>query len=265
MSGSYNKYEGDASATRSDAYMNNGDASSLNLAFFKQLYDLQPEGPSANFVYDVIIQHRVARRQHSVSNNPHFFNGPFSGFIALPAAYSFITRFMSNHSAEAPEGVLNHDVLKSFYGVSGNSNNLTYQKGYERIPENWYKRNVDYSIPLYALDLLYAGVKHPEFLSIGGNTGTVNSFAGVNLGDITGGVYNSVNLLQGNNLICFAFQAAQQAIPDVLKGILGDLTSALGLWAAKIAPILGTLGCPELTKYDPAVFGTYPGSGGGAL
>ncbi|CAE6518627.1 unnamed protein product [Rhizoctonia solani] len=265
LSGSHNKYEGDASATRADAYMNNGDASSLNLTYFKQLYGLQPEGPSANFDYDVIIQHRATRRQTSVSTNPHFFNGPFSGFIALPAAYSFITRFMSNHSADAPDGVLNHDVLKSFYGVSGSGDSLTYQMGHERIPDNWYKRPIDYSIPLYAVDLLYAGLKHPEFLSIGGNTGKVNSFAGVNVGDITGGVYNSVNLLEGNNLVCFAFQAAQQAIPDVLKGILGDLVTALGLWNTKITPILSGLGCPELTKYDGSVFGTYPGSGGGAL
>ncbi|CAE6446847.1 unnamed protein product, partial [Rhizoctonia solani] len=131
LSGSHNKYEGDASATRADAYMNNGDASSLNLTYFKQLYGLQPEGPSANFDYDVIIQHRARRRQASVSTNPHFFNGPFSGFIALPAAYSFITRFMSNHSADAPDGVLNHDVLKSFYGVSGSGDSLTYQMGHE--------------------------------------------------------------------------------------------------------------------------------------
>ncbi|CAE6532860.1 unnamed protein product [Rhizoctonia solani] len=266
LSGSHNKYEGDASATRDDAYMNNGDASSLNLTYFKQLYDLQPEGASsANFDYDVIIQHRVNRRQTSVSTNPHFFNGPFSGFIALPAAYSFITRFMSNHSAEAPDGILNHEVLKSFYGVSGSGNSLTYQRGYERIPDNWYKRPIDYSIPLFTVDFLYAGLKHPEFLSIGGNTGEVNSFAGVNVGDITGGVYNSVNLLQGNNLVCFAFQAAQQAIPDVLKGILGDLTAALGLWTTKILPVLSGLSCPELTKYDGSVLKTYPGSGGGAL
>ncbi|QRV75403.1 peroxidase family 2 domain protein [Ceratobasidium sp. AG-Ba] len=265
LSGSHNKYEGDASATRADAYMNNGDASSLNLTYFKQLYDLQPEGPSANFDYDVIIQHRAARRQNSVSTNPHHDLFQFSGFITLPAAYSFITRFMSNHSSEHPEGILNHGVLKSFYGVSGDSDNLTYQKGYERIPDNWYKRNVDYSIPLYTLDLLYAGLKHPEFLSIGGNTGKVNSFAGVNVGDITGGVYNSANLLEGNNLPCFAFQAAQQAIPDVLKGALGNSTAGLGLWTTKFAPILSSLDCPELTKYDPSIFGTYPGSGGGAL
>ncbi|CAE6449554.1 unnamed protein product [Rhizoctonia solani] len=170
---------------------------------------------------------------------------------------------MSNHSAENPEGVLDHNILKSFYGVSGTASNLTYQKGYERIPDNWYKRSIDYSIPLYAVDLLYAGLKHPEFLSIGGNTGRVNSFAGVDLGNITGGVYNAAKLLEGNNLVCFAFQVAQQTMPDVLKGILGDLTAALGLWTTKIVPIISGLGCPELTKYDGSVFGTYPGSGTG--
>jgi hypothetical protein len=42
LSGTHNKYEGDASPTRSDAYTNNGDASSLNLDYFKHLYDLVP-------------------------------------------------------------------------------------------------------------------------------------------------------------------------------------------------------------------------------
>ncbi|KAH7341386.1 hypothetical protein B0J17DRAFT_625907 [Rhizoctonia solani] len=241
FSGSHNKYEGDASATRADAYMNNGDANSLNMTYFKQLYNLQPEGPSANFDYDVIIQHRAARRQESVSTNPHFFNGPHTHSL----------RFMSNHSAETPEGVLNHDVLKSFYGVSGSGDSLTYQRGYEVISISPFLR--------------VHGLKHPEFLSIGGNTGKVNSLSGVNICDTTGGVYNSVNLLEGNNLICFAFQAAQQAIPDILKSILGDLTAALGLWTTNITPILSGLGCPKLTKYDGSAFGTYPGSGGGAL
>ncbi|CCO31414.1 hypothetical protein BN14_05456 [Rhizoctonia solani AG-1 IB] len=107
------------------------------------------------------------------------------------------------------------------------------------------------------------GAKHPELLSIGGNTGRANSFAGVNLGNITGGAYNAVNLLEGNNLMCFGCQAAQQAMPDVLKGFLGDLTAALGLWNSNITPIMSGLGCPNLTKYDGSVFGTFPGSGAG--
>ncbi|CUA73372.1 hypothetical protein RSOLAG22IIIB_10763 [Rhizoctonia solani] len=263
LSGSHNKYEGDSSPTRWDAYMNNGDGNTVNLAYFKQLYNLLPESdPNANFNRDVIVKNRFTRFNTSVSENPNFFYGPFTGPIASAAAHIFIPRFMSNHSAEAPDGTLNHETLKSFFGISGSSANLTYQSGHERIPENWYRRPVDYVFPLFSVDLVSMALEHPEFLSIGGNMGKVNSFAGVNLGDITGGVYNSVNLLEGNNLVCFAFQAAQQAIPDVLKGILGDLTAALGVLTSNLTPILSGLGCPELTKYDKSVFTAYPGSGG---
>lgn len=48
---------------------------------------------------------------------------------------------MGNKSAEYPAGVLNKDVLKSFIGITGPEDNLTWTYGAERIPENWYKRN----------------------------------------------------------------------------------------------------------------------------
>lgn len=41
---------------------------------------------------------------------------------------------MSNHSAERPEGFLNQDVLKSFFGVTGTQGNIQSQRGHERIP-----------------------------------------------------------------------------------------------------------------------------------
>lgn len=44
---------------------------------------------------------------------------------------------MANKSAEHPEGILNKNVLKSFMAISGPENNLTWTKGYERIPDNW--------------------------------------------------------------------------------------------------------------------------------
>ncbi|KAH7341385.1 Chloroperoxidase [Rhizoctonia solani] len=266
LSGSHNKYEGDSSPARFDAYMNNGDASTMNLTYFKQLYDLLPEGdPEANFDYDTIVKNRAMRFKTSISENPHFFYGPFTGLIASAAAHAFVTRLMSNHSEEAPDGILNHETLKSFFGVSGSSTNLTYQIGYERIPDIWYRRPTDYIIPQFDLDLVNAGLKHPEFLSVGGNIGKVNSFAGVNVGNLTGGAYTAATLLQGNNLVCFGFQAAQQAIPDVLKGIPGGQSAALSLWTSKVTPISSSLGCPELTKYDGSVFKTYPRSGDGAF
>ncbi|CAE6341243.1 unnamed protein product [Rhizoctonia solani] len=266
LSGAHNKFEGDGSPTRSDLYLNNGDASTMNLEYFKQLYDMKPEGdPNANFDYDTIVANRAKRFRTSVSENPHFFYGPITGLFLSPGAHGFIPRLMSNHSTDAPEGVLNHDTLKSFFGVTGNSANLTYRRGYERIPDNWYRRPTDYTLVHYSLDIVNAGLKHPEFLAAGGNTGKVNSFAGVNLGNITGGVYNSANLLEGNNLICFTFQVVLNVTPDILRGALvGEIFgNVLGLLSKTFTPILSGLGCPELIKYDASVFKAYPGAGAG--
>lgn len=43
---------------------------------------------------------------------------------------------------------------------------MSYHK---RIPDNWYKRGYEYDVAQLTVDALYAGAKHPEFLSIGGN------------------------------------------------------------------------------------------------
>lgn len=88
-----------------------------------------------------------------------------------PAAYTFIYRFMANKSAENPEGVLTKEVLKSFFGFTGSDDDMVHNPGWERIPENWYKRALgdEYTIPFYALDLNAAALQHPQFLDIGGN------------------------------------------------------------------------------------------------
>jgi len=93
-----------------------------------------------------------------------------------PAAYTFIYRFMANKSAEYPQGKLDGEVLKQFFSITGNDGNFKYTPGYERIPDNWYKRNVvdEYSIPYFQIDLTEMALQHPKFLSVGGNTGTVS-------------------------------------------------------------------------------------------
>ena len=82
---------------------------------------------------------------------------------------------MANKSEEHPQGLLTGDVLKSFYAISGDYPNFIYKAGYERFPENWYKRNpVDYyTIPYLSIDALTMAAEHSEFLSIGGNLGKV--------------------------------------------------------------------------------------------
>jgi hypothetical protein len=47
---------------------------------------------------------------------------------------------MSNHSAENPGGYLDRETLKSFFAVSGEPGSFTINRGYERIPTNWYRR-----------------------------------------------------------------------------------------------------------------------------
>lgn len=56
---------------------------------------------------------------------------------------------MANKSAEYPEGILNKNVLKSFMAIYGEEDNLYWKQGWERFPDNWYKRNPtdEYSVP----------------------------------------------------------------------------------------------------------------------
>ncbi|KAL1304902.1 hypothetical protein AAFC00_003820 [Neodothiora populina] len=257
ISGSHNKYESDVSPTRGDLYQYGNDYL-LQVSQFQQLYDMG----AANDNYDLslLTQFRANRFQQSKSDNPYFFNGAFSGVIVQPAAYTFIYRFMANKSAEYPEGRLDGDVLKSFFSITGDSGNFKYTPGYERIPKNWYTRNAldPYTIPFFSLDLNAAAAQYPEFLSIGGNTGKVNSFTGVDITNLTGGVYNLQTLLQGNNLACFGLQTAVQALPDFISGLLTN--SALSnLLDSALGNATAGLDCPQLTEIDEDQFAQYPG------
>jgi hypothetical protein len=88
----------------------------------------------------------------------------------------------------------------------------------------------------------------------------VNSFTGANLGDITGGVYNAQTLLQGNNALCFAFQAAQQGIPSVLSGLLSNIGPVVALVAQFVNPVTSALDCPALNTFNQSAFNQYPGA-----
>lgn len=223
----------------------------------------QPLGP---YGYDLttLTSFRAKRFQESIENNPYFFNGPFSGVVVQPAAYTFIYRFMANKSAEYPEGYLNADVLKSFFSITGTPGNFQWTEGYEKIPDNWYKRAIgdEYTIPFFALDLNAAALEYPQFLSVGGNTGKVDTFTGVDLTNVTSGVYNLQTLAQGNNAACFAFQFAQQAAPDILKGLFSGITKPLAQLNDAMGKVFSEISCPQLQAIDTSQFKNYPGSKG---
>ncbi|KAI7672877.1 Cloroperoxidase, partial [Hortaea werneckii] len=213
LSGSHNVFEGDNSPTRGDLYVT-----------FQALWDLGKEDDNYDLV--ALTKGRVNQFQHSVETNPYFFYAPFSGMIANPAAWVFIYRLFGNKSEEYPEGRTTGDLLKTFFSVSGEDGNFEHTPGHERIPENFYK-NPDSNqyglIPLF-LDSYDAYIHNPEFESIGGNTGEVNSFTGISFSNLTEGIFNADTLLEGNNLFCFALQLALASLPDLLDGLVSDLT-----------------------------------------
>lgn len=114
-------------------------------------------------------------------------------------------------------------------------------------------------------DALDAITTVPYIIAIGGNTGKPNTFVGVDIGDLTGGVFNAQTLLEGNNLACFAFQAISIASPDILRGgILGELAqTAVQTLTDALSPVLATFNCPQLIKYDKSLFEAFPGAESG--
>lgn len=125
--------------------------------------------------------------QQSKSQNPYFFRG-FFGFTIPPGIYTFIVCLFSNKSTTSPEGLIDSNTLKSFYALTGtDENHLTYITGGERIPENWYTfaPETPYTSPFFFEDFATIIQQHPELLALCGNTGTVNSFTGLNIQDLT--------------------------------------------------------------------------------
>ncbi|KAK4616698.1 Dothistromin biosynthesis peroxidase dotB [Fulvia fulva] len=248
--GSHNKYEGDSSPTRGDLYQA-GDNYKTVTSQFQDMINFSPNGVAT---IESLTNFRSHRFDQQIATNPYFFNGPFTGVLVQPAAYAFIYRFMANHSAENTEGELTHSTLQSWFGVEGTDGNYNAVQGTERIPENWYRRPqaYPYEVTYFLADVINAALLHPKFLDIGGNTGTVNTFAGVNLENLTGGVFNVLDLLKGNNLGCFVFQLSSQAKPDILTGPLNALLGVVG-------GLVSQLGCRQLKAIDNKQLEAFPG------
>lgn len=271
LSGSHNKYESDASAARYDLYSGGNDYK-VDLSRFQALYDLQATEASPSYDLSVWTGHRKNMFLKSKNENPNFFYAPFAGVIASTGGFSFPPRMFSNKSAEYPDnGILNKEVLKSFFAISGPDDALVYTYGHEQIPANFYRRAIgnEYVFAEFMQDLNMFATYFPEMISVGGNTGKVNSYAALDLGNFTGGVYNGATLLEGNNLACFVFESLLAAAPDVLKGGYADPSGPMKTLADKVGGLIGGFACPAIESLNEGQFAMYPGaktaSGGGIL
>ncbi|CAD6965379.1 unnamed protein product [Tilletia laevis] len=254
---SHNVYEGDASVSRVDYYANNGDDYTSQPAFFKQLVDIAGPHKAGEDAYtrEVLAKHRTLRFNHSISTNPYFFFSAFGGLVVTTAAHDFIVNFMSNNTDDGTghnRQYLDDANLFPFFSYQRLANGtLKYTPGHERFPKNWLRRPIDapFGLADVVTNLVRSGLEDPRLLSVGGNTGNVNSFAGVQVSDITGGALNLANLLENKDATaCYLYQASvQQVIPTQLKFIYKDLTYALSI----VDDLIGRPHKALASKYDP--------------
>jgi hypothetical protein len=188
LSGSQKKHESDASAYRGDLYTSGNDYK-VDINRFNEIYALQSNDASPSYDLDVWTGHRKERFLKSKNENPEFFYAPFAGVIASTGDFTFPPRMFSNKSAAYPDnGILDKDILKSFFSINGTDDNLVYTEGYERIPANFYKRAIgnEYTIPLFMEDPFSFASKFPEMFSMGGNTGESRQLRRARSGELDG-------------------------------------------------------------------------------
>lgn len=194
----------------------------------------------------------------SVLNNPYYISVPSSGLVA-PDAHNFLFHLMSNRSAENKGGVLNGEVLKSVFAVSGTSGNFVHHPGLERIPFDWYK--CPSSQPMDTVDTNLDNVinnqMYPSITRSGGNSGKQNSFVGLDLGDSTGGVFNGANVFEGNNLACFFLQVFHAGLIDFDTSLLEPIGEVRSLLRSTLGPAASALSCPQRKSFNNTPFKEY--------
>ncbi|KKY18083.1 putative Chloroperoxidase [Diplodia seriata] len=266
LQGAHNWLESDSSLTRDDLYVT-GDSWTMNMTLFRDFHDRADADGVLSM--DLLADQAARRWEYSVAHNPNFYYGPVTGMIARNAGYFFLGRLLANHTEENPEGVLTQEVLRKFFAVEqGEDGELEYKAGHETFPDNWYRKPVEYGLIPLNLDIVGWVMKHPELGSIGGNTGTVNSFTGLDLSNVTGGVVNAASLLEGNKLLCFVLEVVKTFAPNSLSPLLKTLEVPLKLLSDAITGPLTSLACPvwkDLTEggeplWD-AVQKKFPGAG----
>ncbi|EIM92463.1 APO9/CPO9 [Stereum hirsutum FP-91666 SS1] len=216
--------EGDASATRCDFYLCEGDNHNMQPEFFSQMLDHAKENNN---------QFDVNAMANSLDTNPNFYFVPPSALIVMGATY-FHPGFFSNGTIGAG-GSANLASIASFAGARfAEDGSITYVP--ERIPEiGWYRR----SVPMLLSEAL-AGILsiylNPEPVLFGANSGSVNNF-------IPGPGLLPTNASNVQGLGCFLYNALYAdffgEFDNILFGLESTVNAVLGLLDPALSDFVG--------------------------
>lgn len=224
----HNKFEGDASLTRNDFFLDNGDDFTFNATLFKMMTD------STGGIYDRagMSKYRLERWQQSQQQNPEFFFGPLT--VLLYGASSFLYELMPS----GPNYIPDKATISSFFGATEQSDG-TYTFSAEKIPANWTNRATPYSTTEVTAEILAQYLENPVLF--GGNTGN----GGFDLINFQGFIENGTLLATPNDevLACLLYQLLTFPVSSNLNGVITPTVATLTFILTKIQPTLENLGC----------------------
>ena len=250
----HNLIEVDCSMTRNDIY-DTGDAWTMNPALFMQFYNSVPEG--GLFTHEAIAAASCLRWHQCEQWNPNFYYGLATGYFRNFAQMALT--MWGNHSDGSLDGYLTHEIVYCMYGNRNDpvTGPFTYNFGWERIPDNWYRRPVPFDLLAHIEELVRWIGWCPALGSIGGNLGEPNTFTPLNLEDPVSGLQNLPGLLEGNNFFCFMMEILKAVSPSFTNNLYASLFSVIGDLGCIQAHGLAEGGIPIYFNHMSSI---YPGA-----
>ncbi|KAI4724524.1 Cloroperoxidase [Aureobasidium sp. EXF-10728] len=241
LSGHLRFKEGDASGTRCDFYLCNGDNHNLNGSVFLDLQDKAKNYGGGQYNVRALIHHSAAQYQNSRSKNPNFYFLPPSAALTIGATY-FQAGFFSNGTIGFG-GVANEASIASFDGAFFNDNGTVSYQPEQIPPQGWYRRG----FPMFLSEgvdgiiTMYSGIAEilgePDLF--GFNTGTAGDFNGqMSLSSYGGnGNYGGTTV---NGTICALEETLYANFVNEFNNVLSTAVGAL----STVTSIFGNYGCP---------------------
>ncbi|KAF2127760.1 hypothetical protein P153DRAFT_320228 [Dothidotthia symphoricarpi CBS 119687] len=252
LSGHLRFKEGDASGTRCDFYLCNGDNHNLSPSVFLDLQNQAKTVGAGQYNVAAVTHHFANQYTNSRNKNPYFYFFPPQAALVIGATY-FIPGFFSNGTIGAG-GVANEASIASFLGAQFNSDGSVVYVPEQIPPQGWYRRGTPMFLSegIDGIITLYTGaaaiLKNP--LLFGANTGTAGSFNGsFGLADFGGTTRNGV--------ACQIEQAVYGNFISEFGNVLSTISSAFNT----ITAAFGSFGCPTPSGAPPsqAIATNYPG------